>query len=296
MRSNQHDIVTLLIITASIIGILILFIPSFLGYNLLAENGESVNSLNLSESMRSQLFRDSLLCSASFLLAPIIGILSYIVPDEREKIIPDLLRRLIILFASFCPNLIIVATMGTVSYASVYPAIYASQQIVILAVFCLVYMQHGSSVWRQETVCGAFAMGMITLLCKCYSAYYFTNVLSVLAVILLGITYLAYTIQFMLFISYIYSNYTKYSKKLSHSDYICCVHMFGQELYSLFFFVSSLTKDGLRWQDASAFHLYSHVYVLVFLNGFVSIFYDRLAQRDLSWTQASIFYISKKSE
>jgi len=157
-----------------------------------------------------------------------------------------------------------------------------------------VYMQHGSSVWRQETVCGAFAMGMITLLCKCYSAYYFTNVLSVLAVILLGITYLAYTIQFMLFISYIYSNYTKYSKKLSHSDYICCVHMFGQELYSLFFFVSSLTKDGLRWQDASAFHLYSHVYVLVFLNGFVSIFYDRLAQRDLSWTQASINYIVRK--
>ena len=275
------------IITASATSAILVFIPSFLGYELLVKDGDSLNSLSLSTALSSTSFRESLLCSISFLLLPIIEILGDLVPDEREKNILDLLLRLVRLLATFCPNLIIFVTQEFISYVSLYPAIYASQQIILLTVFSLIYLQHGSSVWRQGTVCSAFAFGIITIFCKCYSAYFYTAIISFISLSFIAITFSAWTIQFILFVRYIYNNYTQYSKKLSNSDYICCVHMCAQEIYALFFLVTSFTNDGLRWQSESTFQLCSHVYLLAFLNGFVSLYYDRLVRRNLSWTQVN---------
>ena len=281
-------VITNFILISSAVFLVLVFIPIYLGYELLVENEGSITSLNITKSMTSTAVRDSLICSASFLLAPIIEILVDLIPDEREKNLSNQLFKLIRLLSSFCPNLVIAATSEIYSYTSIYPAIYASQLIILLAISCVICLQDGSSFWRLDIICGGYAFGMLGIFCKCYSAYFFSNTLSIAALTFLGITYFAYTIQFILYIWYIYNNYTKYSIKLPDSVYICCVHMFSQEIYTLFLFVISLTKDGLRWQDASPFYLCSKIYSFAIIHGFVSIFYDRLVQRHLWWTQASL--------
>ena len=272
-------------VTFTLISLILIFVPSLLGYDLLVQNGNALSAINITKSINSSSFRESLLCSVSLMIVPLVEIIVNFAPINRERSLVDLFFKLIRVLTTLCPHLIMATTSDKISYVSLFPAIFAAQQSVLLLVFSYIYIKHGSPVWRPQTVCAGFVIGWITIYTRCYSAYFFSTEFSIVAICMLGITAVVFTLQFALFITYIYKNYIVFSKELSKSDYICCIHISCQELYVIFLFAINVSKNGVKWQDSDIFEACAHVYLLAGLNALLSVFYDRLVERDLSWTQ-----------
>jgi len=265
--------------------VFLLFLPIFLGLDLLVENNDSLNSTNISKSIQSTSFRESLLCSVALLLIPLIEILADFIPDDRPRDVFDVCLKLIRVLSSVCPQVAMISSNHDISFVSYFPAIFGSQQVVLLMVFSLVYLQHGSSVWRPNLIFASFGTGILPIVFHCYSAYFLSKILGIVTLCIMAVTTFAFTLLLVKYVVYMYNSYNYSPKKISNDDYICGLHMFGQWAYATMYLILFLMKDGLMWQDASAFQLCTKVYSTACLNAVVSVFYDRLLRRDLSWTQ-----------
>ena len=274
------------IIFSSLVTLFSLYLPSILGFNLFVKNENLLrSSINLTESIKS------LLCSVSLLLVPLVENIADFSPDDRKRDYFDVAFKLIRVLCTLCPQLAMLLAAKSISLASLFPAIFGSQQIILLMVFTLTYLEHGKSFLSPNLIAVSFGMGLIPIVSHCYSAYFLSNFLGTVSLWILGITTLGFTVLLLRFFLYIFNNYANSSKNLSKSDYICGLHMCGQWFYAFFYFILFLLKNGMLWQDATVFQLCAKVYVLAAMNALVSVFYDRLLRRDLSWTKVLVLFL-----
>jgi len=118
----KETTVRILFFTAVVV--FLLFLPIFLGLDLLVENNDSLNSTNISKSIQSTSFRESLLCSVALLLIPLIEILADFIPDDRPRDVFDVCLKLIRVLSSVCPQVAMVSSNHNVSFVSYFPAIF----------------------------------------------------------------------------------------------------------------------------------------------------------------------------
>jgi len=198
----------------------LLFIPKILGMHLVGHDGST--KLPIYESIKSQPFRDSVVCAISLSIPALMELFLDIDLKNLFKWGNEVLSRALIVFGMVLPSTLTLFVAIPYEYPDLVILLIRFRAFMLLTSTAIItFTTFNSSHYTMVATSLCFAIGFVSMDLQCYSKNQLFEILS--GVFIIGGFILLTYLSFVICRKYWKSYYTKGS--LSSSEYICLVYL-----------------------------------------------------------------------